>query len=136
MAKTWTREDNDKAAEFDGGLNAFYAGGYIRALSSGDTVLLQRQLHATAPFSVTSGVATLQKSGGGGFNGEEFTYVADGTIAKVVLVQSDGTTLGRTGTAAITGSGGAADAVYTGNTLTVISTTPFTFSQEITITPA
>jgi len=133
MAKTWTRSNDDKAAEFAGGLNAFYAGGSVRFLDSEGDVIATQALHDTTPFTVSAGVANVQRNSGGGFNAASITPSADGTIAFISINKSDGTE-GRRAAAAETGSGGAADAVLTMNNLTVTTLSPIVCSSDLTIT--
>lgn len=134
MAKTWIFTDEGAAAllEGAGALEALLNNGTIRLRTSADADLLSVPAHATAAFSVTGRTASVQRATGGGFNGAELTPTGSGDIAKITLHKSDGTVFA-TGLAAVTGSGGAADAIYTGNTLSVTPSTPITFSADLNI---
>lgn len=133
MAKTWTFTEEGSAAQMRGGLEALLNDGTIRLRTSADADLLSVPAHATAAFAITAKVGSIQRATGGGFNAAVLTPTAAGDIAKITLHKSDGT-LFATGTAAITGSGGAADAVYVANSLSVTALTPITFSQDLTVT--
>lgn len=133
MAKTWVFTEEGSVAQMRGGLESLLNDGTVRLKNAADADLLSVPAHATAAFAITGKVGSIQRATGGGFNAAVLTPTASGDIAKITLHKSDGT-LFATGLAAISGSGGAPDAIYVSNSLSVTALTPITFSQDLNVT--